>query len=78
MPVAEAVPMMTRWLPLLLLPVLGCSSSTKASTGRTEHETDSVIAHSEVPGASAVKKAMDTADSSRNRVASQDSIAASQ
>ena len=70
--------MVARWLPLPLLLVLGCSSSTKASTGRTEHETDSVIAHSEVPGASAVKKAMATADSSRNRVAAQDSIAAGQ
>ena len=70
--------MVARWLPLPLLLVLGCSSSTKASTGRTEHETDSVIAHSEVPGASAVKKATDTADSSRNRVAAQDSIAAGQ
>lgn len=70
--------MVVRWLPLLLLPVTACSSNTKASTGRTEHETDSVIAHSAVPGAPAVKKAMDAADSSRSRVGVQDSIAASQ
>jgi hypothetical protein len=70
--------MAARWLPLLLIPVLGCSSSTKTSTGRTERETDSVIAHSEIPGAPAVKKAMDVADSSRTRGASEDSIAASQ
>lgn len=67
--------MVARWFPLLLLPLMSCSSSTKASTGRTERETDSVIAHSEVRGASTAKKAMDVADSSRNRVASQDSIA---
>jgi hypothetical protein len=67
-----------RLLPLVLICGSACSSSTKASTGRTERETDSVIAHSEAPGAPAVKKAMDAADSSRNRVAAQDSIAAGQ
>jgi len=68
--------MITRWAALLVLPLLACGSSTKASTGRTERETDSVIAHSQVPGAPAVKKAMDVADSSRSRVAAQDSAAA--
>jgi hypothetical protein len=61
-----------------VLPVLltACSSSsTKASTGRTQHEADSVIANSQVPGAAVAKKALDIADSSRHRVAAQDSAA---
>jgi hypothetical protein len=66
--------MTARWLPLLVLPVLACSSSTKASTGRTERETDSVIGQSQLPGAPVVKKALDASDSSRTRIAKQDSI----
>jgi len=64
---------------LLLLASLGttaCSSKTTAGTGRTEHERDSVIAQSKAPGAGVVKKALDVADSSHNRVASEDSAAA--
>ncbi|HEY7682187.1 MAG TPA: hypothetical protein VH879_06055 [Gemmatimonadales bacterium] len=68
--------MRTRWLALLSLALLACSSSTKASTGRTERETDSVIANSQVPGASAVKQALNAADSESGRIAKQDSIAA--
>jgi hypothetical protein len=63
---------------LLVLTVLGCSSGTKTSTGRTERETDSVIGQSQLPGAPVVKKAMDASDSARARVAAQDSIAAAQ
>jgi hypothetical protein len=70
--------MRIHWLPVLLVPVLACSSNTKASTGRTERETDSVIAHSKAPGAPAVQKALDASDSARARVAKEDSIAASQ
>ena len=60
---------------LLALALAGCSSGTKASTGRTQHEADSVIANSEVPGAPVAKKALDLADSSRTRSARQDSVA---
>jgi hypothetical protein len=67
--------MTARWLSLLLVPLLACSSSPKTSTGRTERETDSVIGQSQLPGAPVVKKALDAADSSRNRIAAQDSIA---
>ena len=53
-----------------------CQSRTTAGTGRTEHERDSVIGQSKLPGAPVVKKALDVADSSRNRVAQEDSAAA--
>lgn len=63
---------------LLGLTVAACSSGTKASTGRTERETDSVIGQSQVPGAPVVKKAMAASDSARARVAAEDSLAAGQ
>jgi len=53
-----------------------CQSKTTAGTGRTEHERDSVIGQSKLPGAPVVQKALDVADSSRNRVAQEDSAAA--
>jgi hypothetical protein len=64
------------WLPLVLLPVLACGSDTKASTGRSEQETDSVIAQSQVPGAPVVKKAMDAQDTARAQNAARDSATA--
>jgi hypothetical protein len=63
---------------LLPLAFLACSSGTKASTGRTERETDSVIGQSQVPGAPVVKKALDAADSAKARVAAEDSVATAQ
>jgi type IV pilus biogenesis protein CpaD/CtpE len=57
----------------LLLTLAGCSSTTKTSTGRTERETDSVIGQSQVPGAPAVRKALEASDSARGRVAAEDS-----
>jgi hypothetical protein len=54
-----------------------CQSKTTAGTGRTERERDSVIGQSKIPGAAGVQKALDVADSSRNRVAREDSIATS-
>jgi hypothetical protein len=70
---------MTRFAAIAyLLACAACSSSTKTSTGRSERETDSVIAQSAVPGASVVKKALAAQDSSRARVAGEDSIAAAQ
>ncbi len=71
-----------RRLPLILnlvtgaLLVTSCQSKTTAGTGRTEHERDSVIGQSKLPGAPVVQKALDVADSSRNRVAQEDSAAA--
>ncbi len=56
-------------LAALSLGVLSCTSGTKASTGRTERETDSVIGQSAVPGATGVQKALDAQDSSRARAA---------
>jgi hypothetical protein len=69
-----------RRIPYVLLPVclLACSSGTKTSTGRTQHETDSVIGQSQVPGAPVVQKALDASDSARASVAAQDSVAAAQ
>lgn len=64
-----------RLLLLALSGIVACSNKTTAGTGRTEHERDSVIAQSKAPGAGVVKKALDVADSSHNRVAGQDSAA---
>ncbi len=60
-------------LSVVLLPA--CSSSTKASTGRTQRESDSVIANSAAPGAAVAKKALDVSDSARARAAAQDTAA---
>lgn len=66
-----------RWcLAAVLLACLSCDSGHKTSTGRTERETDSVIGQSKVPGASGVKKAMDSQDSARARAAAIDTAAA--
>jgi hypothetical protein len=70
--------MRIRLFPLLVVAGISCSSSTKASTGRTERETDSVIGQSQVPGAPVVQKALDASDSARKRIAAQDSVAAAQ
>jgi hypothetical protein len=53
-----------------------CSNHETAGTGRTERERDSLIGQSKVPGGSAVKRALDVADSSHNRIAREDSAAA--
>ena len=53
-----------------------CKNTQTTGTGRTERERDSVIGESSVPGAGAVKKALEVSDSSRSRVASEDSAAA--
>lgn len=45
---------------------------------KTERERDSVLAHSKIPGATGVGKAMTVADSAGSRVQLQDSIATSQ
>lgn len=71
-------PDMPRRLALLsALTLVACSNGTKASTGRTQHESDSVIANSALPGAPVAKKALDLADSSQARRAAQDSAAQS-
>ncbi|MEP6572797.1 MAG: hypothetical protein ABJD11_08875 [Gemmatimonadota bacterium] len=55
----------------------GCHSCTTAGTGRTEHERDSVLGQSKVPGASVVQKANAAQDSARARVGREDSMATS-
>lgn len=57
-----------------LILAAACGSGTRTSTGRTERETDSVIAKSAVPGASAVDKAMKVADSTSNQARQADSV----
>ncbi len=70
--------MIRRSLALLLFPILACSSGTKASTGRSQHEADSVIANSQAPGAAVAKKALDAQDSARVRAQALDTVAAGQ
>jgi len=63
---------------LALLAGLGavtCKNTQTTGTGRTERERDSVIGQSNVPGAGAVQKALEVSDSSRSRVAAEDSAA---
>lgn len=58
---------------LLALTACGGANDTKASTGRTERETDSVIANSKVPNHQAVGAAMRAADSTSREVKRGDS-----
>jgi len=51
----------------------GAKEDKKASTGRTERETDSVIANSKVPNHQAVGAAMRAADSTSREVRRADS-----
>ncbi len=56
---------------LVLLALAACGSpkeDKKASTGRTERETDSVIANSRVPNHQAVGAAMRAADSTSREI----------
>jgi len=57
-----------------LLLIAACGQGTKTSTGRTERETDSVIANSKVPNAKAVGSAMRVADSASARNAALDTV----
>ena len=69
-----------RWcaavMALTTLAILACQSRTTAGTGRTERERDSVIGQSQIPGAVGVKKALNLQDSSRSRIAREDSAVA--
>jgi hypothetical protein len=59
-------------LGFMILALAGCAAKPeqekKASTGRTERETDSVIANSRVPNHQAVGAAMRAADSTSREV----------
>jgi hypothetical protein len=57
-----------------LLLIAACGQGTKASTGRTEREADSVIANSKVPNARAVGSAMRAADTASARNAAVDTV----
>lgn len=52
-------------------------SGEEAQKPRTEHERDSIIAHSSLPGAAGVSRAMRAQDQGTERNARLDSIAAS-
>jgi hypothetical protein len=60
----------------LALTACGGANDKKASTGRTERETDSVIANSKVPNHQAVGAAMRAADSTSREVRRGDSTGA--
>lgn len=59
-----------------LLILLGCGGANdkKASTGRTERETDSVIANSKVPNHQAVGAAMRAADTTSHGIQAADTV----
>ncbi len=61
-----------------LLLATACSGSSGQDTTRSERERDSLIGHSQLPGASAVQGARDVSDSATARNARLDSIAADQ
>jgi len=61
-------------LSAILTGLVACSQDTSQNTTtRTEREKDSLIARSPIPGAKAVGKAMNTADSASARMSRIDS-----
>lgn len=72
---------MTRPFVLLALLCAACGSGDDASSQRvnrdtlTQRQKDSILAHSRVPGASGVKRAMAAADSASARARRADSVA---
>jgi hypothetical protein len=54
----------------------GCGSGAPAGSGRSEHERDSIIGQSRLPGARAVRGSLEASDSAQSRRAIEDSIAA--
>lgn len=67
------------WAVVLLVASGGCGGSTgkPAASGDslTERQRDSILARSRIPGASAVGRAMNAADSTTARVRATDSVA---
>lgn len=61
-----------------LLLAAACSGSSEQGAARGEHERDSVIGQSQLPGAQGVQRALDASDSADARNARLDSIAADQ
>ena len=59
------------WMVLVLL-AAGCAS--KKSPTRTEHERDSIVAQSRLPGAAGVEAALKVSDSAAARNARLDSV----
>ncbi|MFN2635696.1 MAG: hypothetical protein ABR585_01530 [Gemmatimonadaceae bacterium] len=58
----------------LVVVITACAKDDSANTAqRTQREKDSILAHSQIPGAKAVNKAFNTADSARARQARLDS-----
>jgi hypothetical protein len=60
------------WMVLILL-AAGCASEKPPA--RTEHERDSIVAQSRLPGAAGVKAALKVSDSASARNARLDSVA---
>lgn len=62
---------------LVLVGALGCAprSDQTARTPLTEHQRDSVLARSSLPGASVVGRAMDVSDRAADRAAGADAAA---
>lgn len=67
---------------LLLLALAACAKDAEkevaAEKVKSQHERDSVLGQSKIPGATGVGKAMTVADSAGSRVQLQDSIATSE
>jgi len=58
----------------LLLLATGCQGRPADSAG-SQHERDSILAQSKIPGARAVKRALEVNDSARARALLEDSVA---
>ena len=52
-----------------LVALAGCSSSDKPASTLTEHQRDSVLARSSLPGAAVVGRALSESDRATNRAA---------
>jgi|KBSSwiStaDraftv2_1062776.scaffolds.fasta_scaffold1160711_2 uncharacterized lipoprotein len=59
---------------LMVAAVSGCSSSSSTKQPLSEHQRDSVISRSSLPGAATVGKALEHQDDALQRTASLDSL----
>lgn len=62
-------------LPALLAGCGGAPGKAGASDTLTERQRDSILAHSQIPGATGVDRAMKAADSTSARIRATDSVA---
>lgn len=66
---------MSRWAFALLL-AAACGGGDGANSDRTEHERDSIVGQSALPGAQGVEGALEAGDSAKARNARLDSLVA--